>query len=178
MLNLISISDDPAVIDRAHYRLGWIQIENGQWDKAKSYFDRISPENRALYRLDDLGRELARADALEMKDPTTAGVLSVVPGGGFLYCERYRDALVAFLLNGALIWAAVDSFDNEQYALGAVISFVEFGFYAGNIHGAVSAAHKYNRAKARGFIQELKQKARIQVSAKDDGLGLSFRCVF
>ena len=178
MLNLISISDDPAVIDRAHHRLGWIQIENGQWEKAKSHFDRISPENRALYRLDDLGRELERADALEMKDPTTAGVLSVVPGGGFLYCERYRDALVAFLLNGALIWAAVDSFDNEQYALGALISFVEFGFYAGNIHGAVSAAHKYNRAKARGFIQELKQNARIQVSAKDAGLGLSFRYVF
>ena len=29
--------------------------------------------------------------------------------------------------------------------LAAVISFVEFGFYAGNIYGAVSSAHKYNR---------------------------------
>jgi tetratricopeptide (TPR) repeat protein len=178
MHNLISISDDRAVIDRACNRLGWIQIENGQWEKAKSYFDRISPESRALYQTDGLSQELDRANALEMKNPAAAGVFSLIPGGGFLYCERYRDALVAFLLNGALIWAAVESFENEQYALGGAISFVEFGFYAGNIHGGISSAHKYNREKARGFIRELKQNARMQFSAKDNGFELSLRCVF
>ena len=40
------------------------------------------------------------------------------------------------MLNAGLILSAWEAFDNELYALGGVISFVEFGFYAGNIYGA------------------------------------------
>lgn len=29
---------------------------------------------------------------------------------------------------------------------GGVITFVETGFYSGNIYGSITAAHKYNKA--------------------------------
>ena len=36
--------------------------------------------------------------------------------------DLHRDALTAFVINAGLIWAAWESFDNELYALGGVIS--------------------------------------------------------
>jgi TM2 domain-containing membrane protein YozV len=93
------------------------------------------------------------------KDPTVAGVLAIVPGAGHLYCERPRDALISFLLNGALIYAAYEAFDEDLEVLGAVIAFFELSFYAGNIYSAVSSAHKYNRDEKNRFLNSLKKEA-------------------
>ena len=72
--------------------------------------------------------------------------------------------MAAFLINAGLIWAAWEAFDDEQYALGSVITFVEFGFYAGNIYGAVSGAHKYNRDRVSEFRERLNQRRQISLS--------------
>jgi len=74
-------------------------------------------------------------------------MLSVIPGAGYLYLERYQDALISLLVNTALIFAAYEAFDNDLYVLGGIISFVELGFYAGNIYGATTSAHKINRSQ-------------------------------
>jgi hypothetical protein len=87
-----------------------------------------------------------------------------VPGGGQLYCARYQDALTAFLINAGLIWAAWEAFDNELYALGGVIGFVEFGFYAGNIYSASASAHKYNRDRSADFRDYLNQRRQTPLS--------------
>ncbi len=49
------------------------------------------------------------------------------------------------------------------WLLGAVVTFVGFGFYAGNIHGSITSAHKYNQAQDRRFVRELKQKIPVSV---------------
>jgi tetratricopeptide (TPR) repeat protein len=87
------------------------------------------------------------AQNVPRKNPVLAGVLGVVPGGGFLYTGRFRDALAAFGLNAGLMLAAYTAFDQDNPALGAVIGFVEAGFYAGGIYGSIAAAHKYNHAR-------------------------------
>ncbi len=163
--NLLNITRDVDVRDEAHYRLGWIYIETAAWEKARTAFAAISGENRIRYRLERLSAELDREGRLPRKDPTLAGLLSIVPGAGQLYVGRQQDALVAFLVNAGLIMAAYEAFDREMYALGAVVSFVEIGFYAGNIYGAVSGAHKFNRKTRLDFIEELKRNSRISLSA-------------
>lgn len=164
--NLITLSKDADVKDEANYRLGWIYVDNALWDKARLYFEKISPPNREKFRLERLSAELAQEARIARKNPTMAGALSIVPGVGYLYCERYQDALIAFLLNGALIWAAVEAFDNDNPALGALLTFVEVGFYSGNIYGAVGSAHKYNRAKTEQFIENLKKNTKINLSGE------------
>jgi tetratricopeptide (TPR) repeat protein len=153
--NLLAFSPPADVVDRARYELGWLQVDAGRWDLADQAFGRITIDNRERLGVNDLQQILAQSDRIPMKRPTTAGLLSIIPGGGQLYCERYQDALTAFLFNGGLIWAAWESFDKDLYALGGVISFVEFGFYAGNIYGAISDAYKYNREQAGLFRQRL-----------------------
>jgi len=155
--NLKAVAADIDVIDRARYEQGWLYVQQGRWQQADQAFDAITPANRSRYGIGDLRQSLAANDAIPTKNPTLAGTFSMVPGGGQLYCGRYRDALTAFLVNAGLILAAWEAFDNDLPALGGVISFVEFGFYAGNIYGAVSSAHKFNRDRVDAFKNQLKR---------------------
>ena len=178
--NLITLSDDENVRDEAYYRIGWIYIETASWEQARTYFSKISSKNKNKYRLERLTAELNKERSVPKKDPRLAGFLSIIPGAGYLYCERYQDALIAFLLNGGLILAAVESFDDNNNALGGVIAFVEFGFYAGNIYGSITSAHKYNRKQTGRFIETLKNNTKINLSAdvKNKGICLAFEFIF
>jgi tetratricopeptide (TPR) repeat protein len=177
--NLIAITDDSDVRDEAYYRTGWIYLETASWEKARLSFQKISERNRKKYLLERLSAELDKTGFIPKKDPALAGVLSVVPGAGYVYCERYRDALIAFLVNGAFILAAYESFDKDHNALGGILTVVGLGFYAGNVYGAVSSAHKYNRTQTRKFVEDLKQHLRITLSAdREKAIILSFQYCF
>jgi tetratricopeptide (TPR) repeat protein len=166
---LIAMTSDQNIKDEAHYQCGWAYLEQESWDNARICFDQISPQNRARFRMEDLLKELDKRGDLKRKNPTTAGLLAIVPGAGHVYCERYRDALVSFLVNGALILAAWEAFDNELYALGGLVTVVELGFYSGNIYSAVSSAHKYNRDEKNRFLRYLQERSKIKVSLVGPG---------
>lgn len=157
MRNLIAENDLSDVHDRAYYRMGWLYIDQGNWAAAQQAFSNISSARRDQYRLDTLDNELNTAQQLPTRNPILAGTLSLLPGAGQLYCNRYEDALVAFLVNLGLFWAASDAFDQEQYALGGLLTFVGTGFYIGNIYSATSDAHKFNRQRKIDFTRSLKK---------------------
>jgi tetratricopeptide (TPR) repeat protein len=161
---LLEVSKDQDIRDEALYRGGWVFLERNEWEKARAAFDEISPRNRDAYRLQALSEEINQKDFIETKNPTTAGLLALIPGLGHLYCERYRDALVSFFLNGAMILAAAEAFDNENEALGGLLSLFEIGLYSGNIYSAVNSAHKYNRKQRLDFFNYLKEHAIVEVS--------------
>jgi tetratricopeptide (TPR) repeat protein len=178
--HLIFISSDPDMIDPAWYETGWIFVDTANWDLAKSSFSRISSKNKADFEIENLVEELQKAQDIPKKNPRLAGFLSVVPGSGYLYCGRPKDALTAFLLNGGLIWAAVSAFENDNPALGAVVGFVESGFYAGNIYGGISSAHKYNKSRTQNFIEKLKSQNKINLTMNFETkqIGLLFETEF
>ncbi len=169
--NVIALSDDPAMDDRAYYRIGWIHIQMADWPGAMKAFDRMSATGRRRYDLDRLGQALAGAGERPTKSPLLAGTLSIVPGGGQLYCHRYEDAIIALALNTGFFWAASDAFDKEQYGLGGLLSFVGLGFYLGNIYGAVNDAHKYNQMQTRQVIDGL-QQYQIRIPGPQDGAAM------
>ncbi|MBP2676377.1 MAG: hypothetical protein H6Q84_3217, partial [Deltaproteobacteria bacterium] len=89
---------------------------------------------------------LAEKREARYKSPATAGLLSaVLPGSGQMYTERYQDGITSFLLNGLFIVGAWKAFDSENYALGAILTLFEIGWYGGNVYGAIGGAHKFNR---------------------------------
>jgi tetratricopeptide (TPR) repeat protein len=156
--NLILLSDSDATRDRAYYRLGWLYIDQTDWAAARKAFARISESGRSHFRIDALERELDRASSLPSRNPSLAGALSILPGAGQLYCNRYEDALIAFGVNLGLFWAAHDAFDQDQYALGGVLAFVGLGFYSGNIYSAIGDAHKFNQNQKRRFGESLQRQ--------------------
>lgn len=162
--NLMALSKQADVIDRARYELGWLHVDQGRWRLADEQFTQISPGNKDRLHVKAIRQTLAGSEMIPAKNPTTAGILSILPGGGQLYSGRYQDALTAFLINGGLIWASWEAFDAEHYALGSLIGVVAFGFYAGNINGAVSSAHKYNRDRTSEFIERLNSRRQMSLS--------------
>ncbi|MFC1886321.1 tol-pal system YbgF family protein [Thermodesulfobacteriota bacterium] len=181
LYNLLSLTDDVDIRDDTYYRLGWIHLEQAKWEKAGQAFNQIRESNRMTYQLNGLFDELERRDSvIPTKEPGTAGLLSIIPGAGYLYCGRYKDALTAFLANAVLSIAAYESFDKDLNALGGLIAFIELGFYGGNIIGATAAAHKYNRYKTGQFIDHLKQHMKIDLSTdiREKRMLISFKYRF
>jgi hypothetical protein len=179
--NLLTVADDDIdVRDEANYRIGWIYLGQNATEKARSHFARISAAKRNTYRLQTLSRELEKEKLIPRKKPALAGFLSIIPGAGYLYCERYRDALIALVVNGGLFYAAYEAFDNDNDALGVILSAVGLGFYSGSIYGSISSAHKYNTSKTRQFFEDLKQKTYINLAAARDARGfrVSLQIIF
>ena len=162
---LAAETGDPAVADKARYRMGWIQLEQFDWQPARQSFGRIGPPHRARYRIGDLLAALDESRTIDSRSPRTAGLLAVVPGAGYVYCRRYHDALIALVINGAMILATAEAIDNGNPALGGLLAAVELGFYSGSIYGSVSSAHKYNRRQKRRFVDRLKDRLKINLSA-------------
>ena len=154
--NIITLVDTENVKDRAYHRLGWIHIDLTDWSGARQAIGRISDSGRRRWRVDELDAALSQSSSIARKSPALAGALSIVPGAGQLYCHRYEDALIALLVNVGLFWSAYDAYDKEQYGLGSLLTFVGLGFYAGNIYGAVTDAHKYNQLRMQEYKDRLK----------------------
>ena len=184
---IADLTDNPAVRDRARDRLGWVYLENGEIGPARAAFYGISDAGQPVYHVKEILAQLDRPqDQLPYKSPVVAGVLSIIPGGGYLYCGRYQDALISFLVNAGLGLAAYESFDKDLYALGGLVSVVNLGFYGGNIYGGISSAHKYNDRIYDAFIGRLREQTRrneqkgpgLSLWLRPRGVGLAFNYRF
>ena len=171
---------EPGLKSRALYRLGWTQLQADKWHEASEAFGRIEKKSPLSAISLDLSDESLKGEELPQKDPVMAGVLSgVLPGLGHAYSNRYKDGIVAFLLNGLFIWAAVESFDQDHDVLGGILTFIEAGWYSGTIYGAVNAAHKKNRKVREDFRRNLSKQFKVGLmSTKEGHLGLALKIAF
>ena len=147
---------DPAVKDRAFYRMGWLFLKKQDTAPARRAFDEISEARKHIYRTEDLLHRLDNLRDVPAKSPFAAGILAIIPGGGYLYTERYQDALISFVFIGVGAGASYESFDNDLNIIGVIAAMVTAGFYSGSAYGSVGAAHKYNRMVYEDFIMDLR----------------------
>ncbi len=153
----------------AQFQTARTYVSEERWKEAVAEFDKVDPASKLYPKAEIYARGLERIDELPRKSPAAAGVLAaVLPGAGHLYCERYRDAAIAFGLNGAFIWGMVEAFENKDYVVGGILTFFELGWYSGNIYSAVSGAHKYNRGRIREYLERLDREGSFSA-------GISFR---
>ncbi|RLB16422.1 MAG: hypothetical protein DRG82_09180 [Deltaproteobacteria bacterium] len=163
----------------ALYRLGWTKMGEEQWDEAARLFGRIKETSPYYGSAKELAAASREGKTLPRKLPKVAGSLAaVLPGLGHVYVGRYKDGGVAFLVNALFIWAAVESFHNDNNVVGGMLTFLELGWYSGNIYSAVNSAHKYNRKIRNDFRKSLKDTLELKpliLSQGGAGLALSLR---
>ena len=156
---IIERYSDPDLKNAALYRLGWARMKANKWREASEVFRQVENESTLFESSRQLAEESLKGSELPEKNPAYAGVLAaIVPGLGHVYVSRYRDATVAFLVNGLFIWAAVESFNNDQPVLGGILTFLELGWYSGNIYSAINATQKHNRKVQKDFRNRLKDR--------------------
>jgi tetratricopeptide (TPR) repeat protein len=153
-----------ALADEAQWQIALTYLKQENWKEAAREFRKLRPESKLYPRGEYLAGGLDRIETMPEKSPQAAGILAaLMPGAGHVYVGRYRDAAIAFLLNGAFIWGIVESFQHDNYALGALLTFFELGWYGGNIYSAVSSAFKYNRKIRQDYLDSL-EKGGVSVS--------------
>jgi len=161
-------------------RVALTYVKEEKWREAAAEFRKIEPWSN-LYRSSQRFAEgLDRVEEVPQKSPETAGILAaLLPGAGHLYVGRYRDASVAFVLNAAFIWGAVEAFDQGNYAVGGILTFFEVGWYSGNIYSAVSSAHKYNKKSRQEYLNQLERGGPFSIAplapSSKSGLALEIR---
>lgn len=141
------------------YALSLCALQQNQTKTARDNFARLEP---ALSQ--QLSLSLDQYEQLPQKSPRLAGTLSaILPGAGQLYTERPRQASIAFALNAAFIYGAIEAWNNENYAVTGILSLFELGWYGGNIYNAVNNAHKYNRRQKQQFLENLQQRLSLSL---------------
>jgi tetratricopeptide (TPR) repeat protein len=170
-----------AVASEAQWQIALSYVREERWKEAAGEFRKVNPNSKLYPKADFFAQGLDRIDEVPQKSPTTAGILAaLLPGAGHLYSERYRDAAIALALNGAFIWGIVESFEHRNYAVGGILTFLELGWYSGNIYSAVSSAHKYNRNKKKEYLDHLEKEGdlSLRISFRDKYPVLGFQYVF
>lgn len=92
---------------------------------------------------------------INIKSPTTAALLSIIPGLGKVYTEEYGDAISAFIFNSVFAFLAYDNFSAGHNIRGWIFSAVSAGYYGGNIYGAAASAQIYNARTKAQFKNEV-----------------------
>ncbi|SEA38559.1 Tetratricopeptide repeat-containing protein [Desulfuromusa kysingii] len=145
---------DTAPADANRYKLGLSQLQQDKPDQAHSTFSQFQAPLKQ-----QLSLSLDAYQQLENKSPQLAGTLSaLLPGAGQLYTERPLQAGIAFALNTAFIYGAIESWENENYATAGILSLFEIGWYGGNIYNAMNNAHKFNRRQQDHFLNQLQHR--------------------
>jgi tetratricopeptide (TPR) repeat protein len=169
----------PELKNTALYRLGWTKMQGNRWRDASSTFRKVERESTFYESSQYLAEQSLKGESLPYKNPVCAGVLAaIVPGLGHAYVSRYKDATIAFLLNGLFIWAAVESFHEDHEVLGGILAFLELGWYTGNIYSAMNVTHKHNRRMQNQFRRTLKDQLDLHLFVAREGhvgLALTWR---
>ncbi len=161
--------------ERARYRMAWASLHLHAFAVAEEEFSGLAVQG-GPYRqaAEEIAGAVDRIRELPYRSPVLAGVLSgVLPGAGQLYAGETKDALLSFLVNGALIFATYESFNHELYGLGGVVSVVTLSFYAGNIYGAVNSAHHANRDRLTAHLSRLKKMYEWYEAPPENRAGVS-----
>jgi tetratricopeptide (TPR) repeat protein len=144
-LEKVDTSRNDSLSDEIKYYLGLSYAHLGDWDNSYKYIYSIKKEPKYLNFREYMLNQKETISSFSKKDPTLAGIFSaVVPGTGYIYCNRVTTGITSFVVNGLLCWSIYDAIKNKQYGLSVSIGFFGMGWYVGNILGSVSAANQYN----------------------------------
>ena len=143
-----------ALLGKALGRVRQGDLAGGRTELAR--FQALYPQEP---RAGSVSRAVEQIDAqagVPGKSPLLAGALSaVLPGSGQAYAGRYRDGLVALLVNGLFIAGTAVAIDQENYPTAAVVGGIGLPFYLGNIYGAANAANRWNLSLHRELRDRL-----------------------
>ncbi|SHJ85846.1 hypothetical protein SAMN02745165_03371 [Malonomonas rubra DSM 5091] len=158
----------------ANFQIGRSLLEERKLEAAEQSFSQL-PQTQQK----ELAQFMLGYRALPRKSPHLAGTLSaILPGAGQLYTERPKQAAVAFALNAAFIYGAIEAWNNENYSVAGILSLFEIGWYGGNIYNAMNNAHKINREREDEFKQQLQQRAGLSLGFRDSTPWLQARFHF
>ncbi len=158
------------ISNESQWQIALTYLKEEKWKEATEEFQKINKTSKLYPKAESFSQGLSALNEIPQKSPGIAGILSaILPGSGHLYCGRYRDAIIAFLLNGSFIWGMMEAFENKEYIIGGILTFFELGWYSGNIYSAVSSTNKFNQKKRQEFLEKLESQVNLSMGVSFQG---------
>lgn len=135
--------------------------KEGELTESKAIFEKLSityPERTVLKNNLLLCDELLKT---KEKNPTTAKILSIIPGAGYLYAGHRGSALTSLFINSLLAYATFTSIKKENYGVAGIMGFFSISFYIGNITGASRCVTRYNKKTRNDIISTIERRNNI-----------------
>jgi tetratricopeptide (TPR) repeat protein len=134
----------------------------GDFGMAKKIFDDLyvdTKDNDKKEFFKEFSKLLDKANSYSYKSPLFSGILSAIfPGLGYIYCGRYVDGIISFLLVGLSSFVAYDGYRHNSWVQFGVFSILAISFYGGNIYGSVRRAIKDNYLVAKDELDKINIK--------------------
>jgi len=147
---------DNLFFNETQFFLGIAYSRMFDWQKAVEKMKMVEEGSPYRAAAVNFSRSLQNSSKLPEKKPVMAGILSaIIPGSGYIYCNRIGTGISALVINGLLIWTVSDAIKREQYGLATTAGFFGIGWYVGNIKGSVDAANGYNTRIRNEFIDTI-----------------------
>jgi tetratricopeptide (TPR) repeat protein len=139
-------------ISQCAYLQGINYLSLNDWVGSKIEFEKVQKENELYNSASEMVKYLEGYGGVPQKSEILAGILgAVLPGSGYLYCERYADSLVAFTINAILAYNLYNSINNHDTTGTVLYGISGAVMYTTNITGGITAAGKFNRDKKEEF---------------------------
>jgi putative component of membrane protein insertase Oxa1/YidC/SpoIIIJ protein YidD len=135
---------DASIRDEANIILSIIFAKKYNWVKAKQVLLDVNSTGRYAKNASDNLIFIEKQLAFQPKKPWKAGLLSVVPGLGYVYSKSYMSGISALAINSLLGFATYSCFKSGNDGLGILTGIISMGFYFGNIKGAKENVNRYN----------------------------------
>ncbi len=136
--------DNGVIKEKSILSQGLSYAKEASWEDAEKSFAGISLDSKFSDNARKCRKLCQEGKKLGLRNPTTAGVLAIIPGLGYLYDGYKQSALSSFIVNGLFIWSTFEAFRKDNQGVGIMLGILSFGWYAGNIYGSVISAQRRN----------------------------------
>ncbi len=131
-------------MDKARYVTGFNLINQGEYSKAMVEFGDIKDPELAKSSA-SVNALLNKSGEIPTRSPVISGLLSIIiPGSGHVYCGRWTDGIVSFVVNSFFIYNVYGAFKRndtiQKYSFGIPGGVI----YLSSIYGGVVSANKFN----------------------------------
>jgi hypothetical protein len=153
------VKDDktsPALREEASWLLAWGHFDAGEMETTENILD-VLAAGGGRHAQQALGAKAALGERhdLQLKNPVVAGLLSVVPGLGHVYLGQWAVGAGSFMWNALFIAAATVAWIQGDFAVAAVLTIFELGWYSGSAFGAVAGTYRHNRDVIRNWRDDV-----------------------
>lgn len=152
--NVVTSGGDSSIVNQARYHVGMCYLMESDWEKASGEFGAIPPGSAIYEKAQFAARRSLDGKSLPHKELLLAGLLGIVPGGGYLYTGNVQTGIAAFVVNSLFFWGTYSAFDEGETGVGVVFGLFSLGWYAGSIYGSVVAAYKHSLRVKHEFWHE------------------------
>jgi len=140
---------------------GYILAKKGDLAKSLRTFESMKELDVYPIKAESHISIINKTISMKQKNPTLAGILSVIPGAGYYYTGNKQTALSSLIINSLLFYATYNNVSKENYGMAALTGIFNLAFYIGNIQGSVLRAKKVNEINKNSNLNNIKRKIRF-----------------